>query len=496
MATGADFVSEASRFIGTPYVWGGANPRGFDCSGLVQYSLERLGLQNVPRTSEDQWAWVDRVQAENVEPGDLVFMHFPGEQGAGHVAIFAGASGKGPSRRSYVIQAPKPGGDVQRVPFSPLPAGSSEWGGRIVGYGRVPGLSYKNVTLESLWLHAGGPAKVARTMAAIALAESGGRVNAKGGPNSDGSYDYGLWQINSSHGYNVFRLTHDPGYNARAAVAVYHSQGLQAWTTYTSGRYKAFLGNAATATPASRPPRPDAGGTGGGSGGGGGGGDAGTTHADAAAASAAQAAAWGSYMDEGATPGVSLAGAGVQPASLNLNPLPFGPSLSIPGTGWIPNIPGVPDPFKIFGEASSAVSDLGTFLKWIAWLFSPRNILRIVEFLAGAGLMAIGLYFAGQAAHGSSSSGPVEKKSSVKRAAGTALTLAAPETKIGRAVIGAKGKRAAGQARKRTATAERRKTHAAAVKRSTKRELAKRGPGESRRAARGRRKAEEGDIPF
>jgi hypothetical protein len=486
-ATSTDFVQEASSFIGTPYVWGGHSPKGFDCSGLVQYSLQKLGLRNVPRTSERQWAWVDRVSSENVEAGDLVFFHFPGEDGAGHVAIFAGAGKRG--RGGSVIQAPKAGEDVQRVPFTPLPAGSSEWGGRIVGYGRVPGLSYKNATLEALWLHAGGPPKVARTMAAIALAESGGRVGAVGGPNTDGSYDYGLWQINSSHRYSKARLLHDPGYNARAAVSVYHSQGLTAWSSYTSGRYRPYLANAATATPVGKPPRP-------GPGGGGGGGDASSgSGAGSAAAEAAQTDAWSSYVQEGAAPGVRPAGGGVEPVSLHIG-VPFGPSFSVPGTGWIPDLPGIPDPFKIFGEASSAVNDLGTFLKWVAWLFSPKNILRIVEFVTGSALLLIAAYFSAQgfkraSSGGSSSGGP----SGIKRAAVKRAVRATPP---GRVLALAQATQRGRTRARRARSLEKSKGHRAEEKRAEKRAQARatRPAGESRRGARARRRQEEGDIPF
>jgi hypothetical protein len=487
--TSTDFVSEAASFIGTPYVWGGASPKGFDCSGLVQYSLERLGLRKVPRTSERQWDWVDRVSSENVEAGDLVFFHFPGEDGAGHVAIYAG---KGRRGGGSVIQAPRPGEDVQRVPFTPLPAGSSEWGGRIVGYGRVPGLSYKNATLEALWIHAGGPPKVARTMAAIALAESGGKVGAVGGPNDDGSYDYGLWQINSSHAYSRARLLHDPGYNARAAVAVYRSQGLTAWSSYSNGRYRSYLANAATATPVGRPPRPGAGGSGGG-----GGSDAAgsSSSADNAAAADAQAAAWSSYIQEGQSPGVHAAGPGVQPASLDLNPLPWGPHLAVPGTGWIPNLPSIPDPFKVFGEAGAAVNDLGTFLKWVAWLFSPKNILRIVEFVTGAGLMLVAAYFASQGFKSSSSSsssssgGPSGiKKAAVKRA----VRATPPGRALALAGAAQRGRRKAAGARRQATSKARRAEEKRAEKRA---QAGARQAGETRRGARARRRS-EGEIPF
>lgn len=61
--------------------------------------------------------------------------------------------------------------------------------------------------------------------------------------NSDGSTDYGLWQINSVHSqYDPAKLTSDPLYNAQAAYAI-SNQGTNfgAWTTYKSGAYLAFL---------------------------------------------------------------------------------------------------------------------------------------------------------------------------------------------------------------------------------------------------------------
>ena len=98
--------------------------------------------------------------------------------------------------------------------------------------------------LESLWTSAGGPANVAVIMAAIAMAESGGRnVIQQGQPY--GTTGWGLWQItpgNSEPKFGVDQALLVPINNARAAVAKYQSQGLGAWTTYTSGAYKQFLG--------------------------------------------------------------------------------------------------------------------------------------------------------------------------------------------------------------------------------------------------------------
>lgn len=89
---------------------------------------------------------------------------------------------------------------------------------------------------------AGFNADQAVIMAAIALAESGGIINAVGGPNSNGTYDYGTWQINSSHTqFDRSRLLSDPQYNADAAYAIFKQQGYQAWSTYNNGAYKNWL---------------------------------------------------------------------------------------------------------------------------------------------------------------------------------------------------------------------------------------------------------------
>ena len=132
ITSGSDFAAEVRKFLGVPYIFGGESPKGFDCSGLVAYALGRLGI-HAPRTSEEQWAWVDRIKESQLQPGDLIFEQWPGDQTApGHVVIYAG-DGK-------IIQAPAPGQNVQEVPWSV--ASTTAAGGRVVGYGRVPGLSY------------------------------------------------------------------------------------------------------------------------------------------------------------------------------------------------------------------------------------------------------------------------------------------------------------------------------------------------------------------
>jgi cell wall-associated NlpC family hydrolase len=131
--TGSQIVAEAEKFRGVPYVWGGDTPAGLDCSGLVQLTLTTLGFKNVPRTSEDQWNWVDKIPYSQVQPGDLVFFNGSDPPYPGHVGIVtaAGTAQHGPE----MINAPYTGTDVQIDTFNPEGTGV----GTVVGYGRPPG---------------------------------------------------------------------------------------------------------------------------------------------------------------------------------------------------------------------------------------------------------------------------------------------------------------------------------------------------------------------
>jgi hypothetical protein len=122
--TGAGIVQEAEKFVGAPYVYGGTQPTGWDCSGFVQYVLTKLGESNVPRTSEQQWAWVTKVSKSDLQPGDLVFAQFPGDNASpGHVGIYVGGG------RVLSAEDPKSGTAYDTL---------SDWGSAIVGYGRPP----------------------------------------------------------------------------------------------------------------------------------------------------------------------------------------------------------------------------------------------------------------------------------------------------------------------------------------------------------------------
>ncbi len=77
-------VGVAMQFLGTPYVWGGAAPGGFDCSGLVMYSYAQVGV-SLPHSSYAQYTYGVPVSRDQLEPGDLVFF-----DGLGHVGIYIG----------------------------------------------------------------------------------------------------------------------------------------------------------------------------------------------------------------------------------------------------------------------------------------------------------------------------------------------------------------------------------------------------------------------
>lgn len=89
---------------------------------------------------------------------------------------------------------------------------------------------------------AGFSAALVPIMVAIAIAESSLDPGATH-TNSNGSTDYGLWQINGAANADVMRLGswNDPAANARMAKAIYDRQGLTAWSVYKSGAYKANL---------------------------------------------------------------------------------------------------------------------------------------------------------------------------------------------------------------------------------------------------------------
>jgi NlpC/P60 family protein len=108
MATdGNDIGDYASRFIGTPYVWGGDSlKKGVDCSGLIQQVFKHYGI-NLPRTTYDMIGEGKAVGLKGLRPGDLMFFDTSSRSGPDHVGIYLG-NGK-------MIHAPRPGKSVEIV---------------------------------------------------------------------------------------------------------------------------------------------------------------------------------------------------------------------------------------------------------------------------------------------------------------------------------------------------------------------------------------------
>jgi len=85
---GAKIVVEAMKYIGTPYVWGGTSPRGFDCSGFMLYSVRQATGKQLPRSTYDQVGAGVYVAKENLQPGDLVFFANTYGVGVTHAGIY------------------------------------------------------------------------------------------------------------------------------------------------------------------------------------------------------------------------------------------------------------------------------------------------------------------------------------------------------------------------------------------------------------------------
>lgn len=83
-----DLISEANRWLGTPYSYGGASTGGTDCSGLVMSLYRDVTGVKIPRTTREQVRYCTNVARNSMQPGDLVF--FASGKEASHVGLYVG----------------------------------------------------------------------------------------------------------------------------------------------------------------------------------------------------------------------------------------------------------------------------------------------------------------------------------------------------------------------------------------------------------------------
>ncbi|MFE6335457.1 NlpC/P60 family protein [Streptomyces sp. NPDC057806] len=98
-AQGKKAVAYATAQLGKPYEWGAEGPGTFDCSGLTSQAWAAAGVP-IPRTSQEQWKQLRRIDTADMRPGDLIIYN----DDASHVAMYIGDGA--------IVHAPRPGRTV------------------------------------------------------------------------------------------------------------------------------------------------------------------------------------------------------------------------------------------------------------------------------------------------------------------------------------------------------------------------------------------------
>jgi cell wall-associated NlpC family hydrolase len=120
-AQAGSVVNFAMQFVGTPYVWGGARPGGFDCSGYTQYVYAQFGL-SLPHSAAGQYSqrYGTFISRDNLQPGDIVFFANTYKRGISHVGVYIGGG--------RVVQALAPG-----VPLAAVSMNTDYWNSKYYG---------------------------------------------------------------------------------------------------------------------------------------------------------------------------------------------------------------------------------------------------------------------------------------------------------------------------------------------------------------------------
>jgi murein DD-endopeptidase len=120
---GDEIALRAIALVGKPYRYGGADLDGFDCSGLVYFIHQELGL-TVPRTAADQQRAAARIDATELKPGDLLFFRTSKHKRVSHVGVYVG--------EHRFVHAPQSGKLIELRTLD-----DSYYGPRLVSSGRL-----------------------------------------------------------------------------------------------------------------------------------------------------------------------------------------------------------------------------------------------------------------------------------------------------------------------------------------------------------------------
>lgn len=124
-----EILDFAKNYLGTPYKYGTSSPKGFDCSGFVNYVFKNFNIE-VPRSSSGFANFGETVKPEDFKVGDvLVFYGYRDRKSVGHVGIISEANGM----QSKFIHASS--GREMAVIISDL--GSKQYSGRFYKCVRV-----------------------------------------------------------------------------------------------------------------------------------------------------------------------------------------------------------------------------------------------------------------------------------------------------------------------------------------------------------------------